>query len=321
MRIQRSFSSCIGWLVIMCALGLTVYGQEREEVRRTFSLNPGATVSLANISGNIRITSWEGAQVEMVAIKTGPADQVKDVDISIDAKPSRLSIETEYPKKRNNNVSVSYDLKVPRNVSLDGIGSVSGSIEMMDIDGRVVGRSVSGNVEAQRIGMDASLDSVSGNVKASDVAGRVSASSVSGTAEASNVKGDLDAKSVSGNVQITRAGGYIKVESVSGNITIGDSSPANLKASTVSGGIQFDGRLNSNGRYELKSHSGKVTAILPADSGFTLEASTFSGSLKSDFEIKVREINGTKTISGVVSSGGPTLAVSSFSGTVSIRRK
>jgi hypothetical protein len=321
MTLRKSLSYWISSMALVCACGAMTYGQEREEVRRTFDLNPGATVSLDNISGNITITSWAGTQAEMVAIKTGAADKIKEVEISVEANPSHLRIETIYPKKRNNNVSVSFDLKVPRSVNLDSIKSVSGSIKMTDIDGRVVGRSVSGNVEAQRLGKEANVESVSGNVIASNVAGRTSASSVSGNAHAANIKGDLDAKSVSGNVQITGSEGYVKGESVSGNVFIGNSSPSDLKASTVSGSVQFDGKLNASGRYELKSHSGTVVINLPADSNFAVEASTFSGSIKSDFEMKLWGMEGAKSIKGTVGTGGPTVALSSFSGNVSIRRK
>ncbi len=321
MTIRKSFSFCIALLALTFACGVAAYGQEREEVRRTFTLNPGATVSLSNVSGDITITSWAGTQVEMVAVKTGAANRIREVDISVEAKPSHLNIETEYPKRRNNNVSVSFDLKVPRDVNLDGIISVSGSIKTTDIDGRVVARSVSGNVEAQRVGKDANLDSVSGNVNASDVAGRASANSVSGNVQANKIKGDLEAKSVSGDIQINGCKGYIKAESVSGDVSIDTSSPSSLKASAVSGGIRFDGKLSANGRYELESHSGPVTVKLPSESGFALEASTFSGSLKSDFDVRIRGLDGNKSIKGVVGSGGPTVKLNSFSGTVSIRRK
>lgn len=321
MTLRKSLSYRIGWLVLAFACGTTALGQERQEIRRTVDLNPGATVSLDNVSGNITITSWAGTQVEIVAVKTGAADKLKEVDISIEAQPSRLSIETVYPKNRNNNVSVSYDLKVPRGVNLDSIKSVSGSVKMTDIDGRVVGRSVSGSVEAQRIGREVNLNSVSGDVRVLDVAGRASVNTVSGNAYATNIKGDLDAKSVSGNVKVTQADGYVRSETVSGDVSIGNSNPPSLKATTVSGDVQFDGKVSANGRFEMKSHSGSVVISLPADSSFALEASTFSGSVKSDFDMKIRELNGMKSVRGTVGSGGATLAVSSFSGSVSIRRQ
>ncbi|HTY60635.1 MAG TPA: DUF4097 family beta strand repeat-containing protein [Acidobacteriota bacterium] len=321
MTLRKSLSCWIGLLLLACACGTAAYAQQREEIRRTIDLNPGATVSLDNISGNITISSWARTQAEMVAIKTGAADKIKEVEISIEAQPSHLSIETVYPKKRNNNVSVSFELKVPRNVNLDSIKSVSGSIRITDIDGRVEAHSVSGDVEAQRIGKDTTVDSVSGNVKVQEIGGRASANTVSGNANAANIKGDLDLKSVSGSVQINTSDGYVKGESISGNIAVSDGNCTGLKVSTVSGAVQYDGKLVPSGRYELVSHSGSVVVNLPADSNFTLEASTFSGSIKSDFDIKVRGTSGTKSINGTVGSGGATVKLNSFSGSVGIRRK
>ena len=139
----------------------------------------------------------------MVAVKTGPASQFNEVEVTIDAQPSRLNIETVYPKRSGNfKVSVSYDLKVPRNVVLDHIHSVSGDIEIADIDGRVVGETVSGNIQGSRLGQEVSLQSVSGNARVSDAGGRTFIQVVSGNAVADNIKGDLEAKSVSGDVQV-----------------------------------------------------------------------------------------------------------------------
>jgi DUF4097 and DUF4098 domain-containing protein YvlB len=316
MNRRKSLYCFVGLLALLAAFGATAYGEERQETRRSFTLNPGATISLENISGDIKISSSSGSQVEMVAIKTGPADQLDSVEIRMDAQPARLSIQTIYPKHQNNKVSVDYDLKVPRDVNLDSISSVSGDIEIGDFDGRVVGRSVSGSVKGFRLGQDVSLESVSGSIRVSDVGGRTSIRSVSGSAVAENVKGDLEAKSVSGSVQIRQAQGYVRAENVSGNVFIDDGSPSGLTASTVSGAIQFDGRLNPNGRYELKSHSGSVTLHLPEDSSFVLRVSRFSGSFHSDFAVNA-DMSG-KSFSGVVGSGGPTVEMNGFSGTVQV---
>jgi DUF4097 and DUF4098 domain-containing protein YvlB len=316
MNWRKPFCCCFGLLVFLAACNAIAYGEERQENRRSFTLNPGATVSLGNISGDIKISSWNGTQAEMVAVKTGPASQLDKVEIKIDAQPSRLSIETIYPKQANNRVSVSFDLKVPRNINLDFISSVSGNISIADIDGRVVGRSVSGDIKASRFSQQASLESVSGNVQVTETGGRTSVKSVSGDVIVGSVNGDLEAKTVSGDARIGQVRGYIQAESISGDVTISGSEPTGLKASTVSGDIRFDGRLNANGRYDLKSHSGTVTMELPADSSFALHVSRFSGSFSSDFAFNAEMSN--KSFSGVVGAGGPTVEMSGFSGTVQI---
>jgi DUF4097 and DUF4098 domain-containing protein YvlB len=144
--------------------------------------------------------------------------------------------------------------------------------------------------------------------------------SVSGGAVASGIKGDLAAKTVSGSVQISQASGYVEAESVSGSVTI--SGGNGVEASSVSGSLHFKGRVNPSGRYELKSHSGSVTIVVPGDSAFALQASTFSGPIQSDFDIKIRGLEGNKkSINGTVGAGGPTVEASSFSGSVSIKKE
>jgi DUF4097 and DUF4098 domain-containing protein YvlB len=307
-------------MAFICGFAARAVFAEQEEIRRSFDLNPGATVSIENVSGNITISSWERSEVEMVAIKSGPSDQLKAVEVSINATPSRLKIKVNYPRKSNNNVSVSFNLKVPQNVELDSIRSVSGSIEIMDIGGRTIASSVSGNVEARNVDGETNLESISGKASAMRIRDRVSVSSVSGGVTASDVDGDAAAKSVSGSVVLGRVQGRIEAESVSGKIAISESNPSDLKASTVSGKIQFDGRLRDDGRYDLKSHSGSVTMNLPADSSFNFQASTFSGSIKSDFSITMNGLKDKKKISGVVGEGGPSVEMSSFSGSIRVSK-
>jgi DUF4097 and DUF4098 domain-containing protein YvlB len=107
---------------------------------------------------------------------------------------------------------------------------------------------------------------------------------------------------------------------VSGDVRILDSNTTSLKASTTSGDVHYSGSLNPNGRYELKSHSGTVEVVLPANSQFAVNASTFSGSIETDFEIKLQGRIERRTISGLVGQGGPTLELRSFSGEVRLRK-
>ena len=61
-----------------------------------------------------------------------------------------------------------------------------------------------------------------------------------------------------------------------------------LTAKTVSGDIDFDGSLARGGRYEFNAHSGDVRLVLANVTGFELDASTFSGSIRSDFPVTLR---------------------------------
>ena len=280
--VKRKLFFC-GLFFLVCA---AVYGKDEQETRRSFTVNPGASIALKNISGNITISSWDGTQVEVVAVKIGNPDHFDRVEISINDRASRLDIKTKYPNRGNSNVSVRYDLKVPRNVEIDIIESISGNIEIAGIDGEVNAKTVSGSVNV------------------------------------SDIMGSCSIKTVSGRIRIHQVQGSVRANSVSGGIVIQSDSPSekSLTAATVSGNVQFNGRLNPDGMYAINCHSGTITLNLPNNSNFVINASTFSGSIKSDFDIKNLSANkgSRKKFVGTVGSGGSTVELSTFSGKIQI---
>jgi DUF4097 and DUF4098 domain-containing protein YvlB len=179
------------------------------------------------------------------------------------------------------------------------------------VRGEVRAEAISGDVELSGTPNVAVGKTVSGEVRARDIggAGTLSLGSVSGTVIASGLKGrSLECGSVSGDIQLSG----IQVERV--------------QAKTVSGNIEFDSPLAKGGRYELTAHSGNVRVLLPGATGFELNASTFGGSVRSDFPITLRSNTdgnrgGTRTIRGSFGDGSAVLAVQSFSGSVVITKK
>ena len=57
------------------------------------------------------------------------------------------------------------------------------------------------------------------------------------------------------------------------------------RGQAVSGDVQFSGDLEPNGRYELTSHSGSVRIAVGGKTGFELEATSFSGGIRSDLPL------------------------------------
>ncbi len=62
----------------------------------------------------------------------------------------------------------------------------------------------------------------------------------------------------------------------------------------MSGNIEFDAPLTKGGRYEFTSHSGNVRIVLSGNTGFELDADTFSGSVRSDVPVTLRAIGRTE---------------------------
>jgi DUF4097 and DUF4098 domain-containing protein YvlB len=129
-------------------------------------------------------------------------------------------------------------------------------------------------------------------------------------------------ETVTGKITASQIKGSIKAEVVTGRIELKEVSEANaVDAETVTGSVIYDGKINRDGRYTLNTHSGRIEMTLPSDSGFDLEAKTFSGRIETDFEIKVSGKISKKRISGVVNNGGALVKLSTFSGNVYLKIK
>lgn len=299
-------------VVFSSVLGMGTAGwAARREVRHTYRVRPGAVVTLENVRGDITVTTWDRSEVEIRAVKTGPADVLDEVHIAIDAHPDRVDIRTEYPQRSrffwwgrwsDVRVSVAYTLQVPRRIHLDNIRTVSGDVSIRGIQGRVSVRSVSGAVTVHEIAGDVDLESVSGGLEVTDV------------------EGDMTVRTVSRDIQIRRVRGSVRLKAVSGDIEVWESRIQRLHAETVSGDISYHGRLNPEGRYELETLSGTVELVLPADAAVELWASTYSGEIETDFEVRVRGRVSPRSLVGTIGRGGPILRIRTFSGDIRIRR-
>ena len=83
-------------------------------------------------------------------------------------------------------------------------------------------------------------------------------------------------------------------------------------------------------RYEFTSHSGDVRLILSGNTGFELDADTFSGSVRSDIPVTLRTVGQTRSgerrsspraIRGTYGDASAILSVRSHSGSVIITKK
>jgi hypothetical protein len=181
-----------------------------QDFQKTYVLGAGGHIRIGNVSGDVKVTGYNGDTVVVAGYKQGrDRDLVKVEDQS---SADRVDIRVKYPENCNCDASINFEVRVPQSVefNFDRISSVSGEVEMRGVTGRVRAESVSGNVEVV------------------DVSGIVSASSVSG-----NVNAALNRIVGSGDM---------KFSSVSGNVTV--KAPANLDAdvemSSVSGGLKTD---------------------------------------------------------------------------------
>ena len=322
----------LGFLLVLGSFPASAIAKEKyeEKFEKTVSLAKDGKVYLRNIAGDIRVTTWDKAEVRIDALKVSTASSMEKgkenadkVKIEIMEEDGWLRIETDYPKMNfgNLNVHVDFNLTIPETASAD-INSVSGDIWIEKTGGATKAESVSGEVTLEDIKGTLRGKSVSGDVKVKAAAKGVDCNSVSGDIEVSDVTGNADLKTVSGEITASLIRGSIEAESVSGDVDLTDVSDADvIKAKTLSGEVIYLGTINASGRYELKSHSGNIHLTIPGSSAFDLEAKTFSGDIDSEFELTISGKLSKKSITGSVNGGGAVVELSTFSGDVLLRKK
>ena len=291
-----------------------------------YKIDGDGAVDLTQIAGDVRVVTGRGNEVRIEAIKRvrhRDPDEARRLltamRIEVTQVGNRLEVRTVYPRmtgNRNWNGSVDYTLTIPQNAAAS-MKTVSGDVSVTGVRGEVRAETVSGDVEVTDTPNLALAKTVSGDVRARDIAAStLTLSTVSGTVLATGLKvRTLDAGSVSGDLQLSD----VQVE--------------RLTAKTLSGDVQYAGDLARGGRYEFHAHSGNIRLIIPsATSGFDLDASTFSGSVRSDFPVTLRSTarddsparrrgTGNRAIRGSYGDASAILSLRSFSGSVVITKR
>jgi DUF4097 and DUF4098 domain-containing protein YvlB len=299
--------------------------EQVERTTRTLKVGANGELQLANVSGDIVVTRGGGTDVSVEIVKTarGATDDdarelLQLVQVEVLERGGRAEVKARYPSgdemrrnnRRNFNVSVAYNVTAPAGLRLRAT-SVSGSITVRDIKGDVSAESVSGTVRIFNGGRITTAKSISGSVEVSDT----------------DIDGSFNGSSVSGSVMLRRVKArQLDLGSISGDVVLDDVDSQQLGAQTVSGNVRFGGAVAKGGRYELSSHSGNVSVALGGSTGFEVEATSFSGSIRSDFTFSggsgdSGNARWRKSIRGVYGDGSAVLEITTFSGNVIITKR
>jgi len=162
----------IGWVsTFLLAAGL-VYAAEplREEFHQSYPLAATGRVSLANVNGSVRVSTWDKNEVKVDAVKTARSQEaLKEAEIVVDARAEAVEIRTKYPERSHRDreaANVDYTLTVPRGARLDSVKTVNGAVEIDGVMGEVRVTTVNGTVRAMRLAGEVALSTVNGRVEA-----------------------------------------------------------------------------------------------------------------------------------------------------------
>jgi DUF4097 and DUF4098 domain-containing protein YvlB len=265
-----------------------------------FSAN--GTVELSLVTGTMKLSTWDRNEVRVVASTTGTPS------LQFDASDSHLTLEqvkTSWHEGRGDNVgTATYDVTVPAG-SRASLSAVSGDINASGLRGRLEVSNVSGTVDVRDIGASLSAEGVSSRITAT------------------NISGDARVENVSGRISVTGVGGSVSVETVSGSIAVRAVRGERVRATTVSGNIDFAGPVTASGRYEFETHSGRTDLRLASNANAAISVETFSGSVTNEYPGAVRRQNddpeeARTNFDYVIGRGEGRVRAETFSGSVHI---
>jgi DUF4097 and DUF4098 domain-containing protein YvlB len=288
---------------------------------RTFAIGANGEFDLNNLSGDIRIVPSTGRNltIEISRVSRGRTDAeakagLARVRVETTHRGERATARTMYPNDRQSNYSVSVDYVVtaPAGTRITA-KTVSGDLTVGAMTGELTINSVSGNVQVTGASRVLVAQTVSGDVVLTDCGAE-------GLLEASTMSGDVTGTNITAR--------RVDLQSISGTVTGRNVRAQAVKLNSMSDDVVFDGGLAAGGRYEFTTHSGTVRLSLDGRTGFTFEASTASGSVRTDLALKGNGVGAAagsrraaRNVRGTFGDGSATVNATTFSGDVIVMKR
>ncbi len=288
---------------LLLVAGSAIAGTPINESR---AVNADARIDVSNIKGSVTVSGWDKSEV---AISGTLGDGAKA--LTVEGGGDHLTIKVQPPDKQGwfswsadtRMGDTLLEIKVPQSAEMK-IEVVSADVNLSGVAGRSLKvDGVSGKQHLDSGAKDVELGSVSGNV---DLVGSSTRTHV---------------ETVSGNIRARGLNGQIKLETVSGDIDADNSGYRDVNAGTVSGDITLRGKPDSGVRVDVETMSGDVHVFLPGDASARLRASSFSGSIRSDFgSVKEPEHGPGSSLEMTNGGGDGQVKIETFSGDIEIRK-
>lgn len=188
-------------------------GDAREEIRKSFELQPGARVEVQGINGKVDIQTSDTKTAEVYVLRTaGSQDALARREVTVEQTATGLLVKGKqvshgfwehlFGTKAKEDVTI----KAPRQIAL-ALKGINGRTTAGDIDGPLEAKGINGRVEVGQTNEGAEISGVNGSIsvglnKLGNSGVRVNG--VNGSIElrlASGVNADLTAKGMNGRIR------------------------------------------------------------------------------------------------------------------------
>jgi DUF4097 and DUF4098 domain-containing protein YvlB len=233
-----------GLFILLFMFSLLNAEDFEQKIERRFDLTPAGTIELANINGEISITTAAAATVQVLAVKRSDRKgEIENVEVVFQTGKDSLKVYTKY-NKNNTRAKVDFTVVIPEKLAKALFKSINGALDCRGKFAELKLKSVNGQIKFNGEFASASLSNVNGGVKISQEA---------------RLQGDLEVETVNGGIAIE----------------IDRKSAFNLQGGSVNGGIDCDFPVEVQRHFVGSSLKGEVNG-----GGHKLSLETVNGGIK-----------------------------------------
>lgn len=237
--------------MVLLAAGAAFAGDYTEIFDQTYPADPGVTVGLENINGDLTIEVWDQPEVRVYAVKKASSPERLDaLEINVSDSARGVFVDTHYPNSRDlsemdrhGHSEVEYTLTVPRFAVIEDVDLINGDLLIDGVEGGIDADTINGAIVVRRAAGEIELETVNGRIE---------------VALGPVVSDDVDLNSVNGTIEVFTTGS------------------AEIRAETVNGRISNDFGIEvKKGKYVGSSMGGSI-----GGGGPVIEMETVNGSIR-----------------------------------------
>lgn len=286
-------------------------------VEKTFTVQPGGTLTVETQGGDVRILTSNEATVKVTAKQKIKASSESEADelmrkltLNIEQVPEGVSALAKYEKSMGGfhfgswpPVQVDFTVTVPANYNVS-LKTSGGDIKIADLNGKV---------RARTSGGDVTLGKIAGEIDAGTSGGDVTLAEGGATVKLSTSGGNIRVDHAVGAADLDTSGGDIVIKSVENT----------LHASTSGGDVTAGIAGALKGECHLGTSGGRVRVTVDKGTAFDLDAATSGGDVDAaGLTITIEKGgSGRSKLAGKVNGGGPLLKLRSSGGDVSVKTR
>ena len=206
--------------------------------------------------------------------------------------------------------------------------SINGVLRVHQSRGGISASSIDGSVEIEGRGGDVSVQNVTGSVTIEgNFSGAMRFENVAQTLRYNSSRTSLNTQKLTGTLMMDM--GNLTANGVAGPFEVAtrdkdillENFRLNVKIVNSNGDVRLQTTTPPTHPIQVTSRKGDVTLSLPAESSFVMNALSNNGEVSCDFPgMKVSQLPGKGSISGIFGKGGPVINLLSTYGTIRVTR-